>query len=202
WLSTPGRSLLFSLLLDLEPPETFASVLTIATATALARSIQDIAGVPARIKFPNDILVRGKKVAGVLLEVKDYGVPARAVAGVGINVNQLEKDLPAEIADFATSLRAERRKHEPVRRSRLLRYFLRQLEKWLDRIAAGEFADLENAWNRFSAMEGREVSFRSGNEDVSGRITDASIREGLLIRLATGGERRCRLEHITDFKYQ
>ncbi len=202
WHSTPHECLLFSLLLDLEPPETFASVLTIATATALARSIQDIAGVPARIKFPNDILVRGKKVAGVLLEVRDYGVPRRAVAGIGVNVNQLVDAFPDDLKEIATSLRMERRDQEPVRRSRLLRYTLRELEKWLERIAAGEFSDLENAWNRFSGMEGREVSFRCGNEDVEGRINVASVKDGLLVRMTGGGERQFRLEHITQFLYR
>jgi hypothetical protein len=112
WHSNPYQSLLFSVLLDLEPRETFASVLTIAISTAVARAIQDVAGVPAHIKFPNDILVRGKKVAGILLEVRDYGVPARAVAGVGINVNQLRKHLHKDVRAIATSLREERPEKE------------------------------------------------------------------------------------------
>lgn len=201
WQSTPGKCLLFSLLLDLEPAGTFVSVLTIATATSVARAIQDVAGVPARIKFPNDILVRGKKVAGILLEVRDYGVPNRAVVGVGINVNQRRRDLPKELRDVATSLREERRDHTNVRRTRLLRYILRGLEKWLDRIAAGEYTDLENAWNRFSAMEGKEVRFLRGTEEVQGRVTDASIREGLLVRLPSGEERRFRLEHLSELRF-
>ena len=69
--------------------------------------MQEIAGVPSRIKFPNDILVRGKKVAGILLEVKDYGASHRVVAGVGVNVNQVPDDFPDEIREIATSLRDE-----------------------------------------------------------------------------------------------
>lgn len=202
WYSNPGKSLLMSLLLDLEPPDTFASVLTIATATACARAIQDVAGLPARIKFPNDIVVRGKKVAGILIEVKDYGQPERrAVAGVGINIGQEEGDFPEEIAEIATSLRMEMKGNEPPRRSRLLRAILREIEKWLDRIARDEYADLENAWNRFSAMEGKEVRFLRGGEEITGRILDARIREGLLLRLPTGDEARYRLEHLTDLSF-
>ncbi len=202
WHSTPFKGVQFSLLLDLNPPDTFASVLTIAIATSVARAIQDVAGVPARIKFPNDVLVRGKKVAGILLEVKDYGVPRRAVAGVGINVNQLAVDLPEPVREIATSLRAERRGQEPIGRPRLLRYVLRELEKWLERIAAGEFQDLENAWNRFSAMEGKTVVFRHGGEGtVEGKVLDASIQKGLLLRLADGTEKRFRLEHLSDVRF-
>lgn len=201
WYSTPGKSLLFSLLLDLEPPETFASVLTIAIATSIARAMLEIAGVPARIKFPNDILVRGKKVAGILLEVKDYGVSHRVVAGVGINVNQLRDELPTEIAEIATSLREERRDKEPVRRPRLLRHILQDLEKWLERIRQGDYAELEEAWNRFTAMEGKEVRFLRGGEEVRGTVLNASIREGLLVRVKGTEPKRFRLEHLSDFGF-
>jgi BirA family biotin operon repressor/biotin-[acetyl-CoA-carboxylase] ligase len=201
WHSTPGKSLLFSLLLDLEPPDTFASVLTVAIATSLARAMQDVAGVPARIKFPNDILVRGKKVAGILLEVREYGVTHRVVAGVGVNVNQLHDELPEEIRDIATSLREERKDKEPVRRPRLLRHILQDLERWLERIRQGDFADLEGAWNRFAAMEGKDVRFLRGGEEVRGVVTGVSLREGLLVRLPGGEEKRYRLEHLSDFTF-
>jgi BirA family biotin operon repressor/biotin-[acetyl-CoA-carboxylase] ligase len=200
WYSTPGKSLLFSVLLDLEPPDTFASVLTVAIATSLARAMQEIAGVPARIKFPNDILVRGKKVAGILLEVRDYGV-SRAVAGVGINVNQLRDELPEPVREIATSLREERKDKAPVRRPRLLRAILQDLEKWLERIRQGDYTELESAWNRFCAMEGKEVRFLRGGEEVRGVVIEAKIREGLLVRTPAGEQKRCRLEHLSEFEF-
>ncbi|MHC4135063.1 MAG: biotin--[acetyl-CoA-carboxylase] ligase [Planctomycetota bacterium] len=202
WHSSPYQSLLFSLLLDLEPRDTFASVLTIAISTAVARAIQDVAGVPAHIKFPNDILVRGKKVAGILLEVRDYGVPARAVAGVGINVNQLHKDLHKDVRAIATSLREERPEKEPLHRARLLRYILRGLENWLEHISQDDYTELEDAWKRFSGMEGKEVRFLHGGEEISGRILDVTMREGLLVRPAGGKERRFRLEHLADVRFE
>ena len=156
---------------------------------------------PARIKFPNDILVRGKKVAGVLLEVKDYGVSHRVVAGVGINVNQVHEDFPLEIREIATSLREERKDKEPVRRPRLLRHVLQDLEKWMERIRQGDYGELEAAWNRFSAMEGKEVRFLRGGEEVRGTIVGASIREGMLVRVPGGEQKRFRLEHLSDFAF-
>lgn len=201
WHSTPGKSLLFSVLLDLEPPGTFVSVLTIAIATSLARSMIEIAGAPAKIKFPNDILVRGKKVAGILLEVKDYGTSHRVVAGVGINVNQVHEDFPDEIREIATSLREERKDKEPVRRPRLLRHILQDLEKWLEKIRQGDFTELESVWNRFAAMEGKDVRFLRGGEEVRGTIVQANIREGLLVRTQGGEPKRFRLEHISDFAF-
>ncbi len=199
WHSSPKCSLLFSLILDLEPPETFASVLIVATATAVARAIQEIADLPPRTKFPNDILVRGKKVAGILLEVKNLGGPLRrAVAGVGLNVNQLEEDFPEDLRESATSLRIERRDKAPLRRARLLRRILWDLERWLDQISHDRYEELDEAWNRYSGMVGRDAEFVAGGEPNSGRILDATLRKGLLIRLTDGQERLFRLEHLSS----
>jgi len=200
WHSTPSKSLTFSVLLDLEPPDTFASVLTIAIAASVARAMQDLAGVPARIDFPNDIVVRGKKVAGILLEVKDYGVPQpRAVAGVGINVNQEPDDFPAELRDIASSLRIEHRGNEPIPRPRLLRYILRGLEKWLDNIRKGEFGELEAEWNRFAGILGKDVVVERGGETLRGRVVEAGIRSGLKLRTPQG-EQTIRLEHVLELR--
>ena len=201
WVSTHGRGLLFSIVLELEPPDTFASVLTVATATAVARGIRQVTDLPATIKFPNDILVRGKKVAGILIEAKDYGVPPpRAVVGVGINVNEALDDLPEDLRESATSLRLERRDQEPISRVALLRRILTELERWLDQIALGRFEVLDEAWSRLSGLEDREVAFVCGGEPVRGRVLEAGIREGLLLRSAGGKEQRYRLEHIIDLR--
>jgi BirA family biotin operon repressor/biotin-[acetyl-CoA-carboxylase] ligase len=200
WHTTPGKSLTFSVLLDLEPPDTFASVLTIAIAASVARAIQDLAGLPARIEFPNDIVVRGKKVAGILLEVKDYGVPQpRAVAGVGINVNQEPEDIPEDLRDIATSLLIEHRGGDPIPRPRLLRYILRGLERWLDGIAKGEFEELEGEWNRFAGITGKNVVVERGGEQIRGRVVEAGIRSGLKLRTEKG-EQTIRLEHVLELK--
>jgi len=199
WFTTPKKSLVFSLLLDLEPPETFASVLTVATATALARAVQEIADLPARIKFPNDVMVRDKKVAGILLEVKDLGGDLRrAVAGVGINVNQEPGDFPEELREIATSLRAEHHDKMPIRRARLLRRTLFELEHWLDQIAQGRFEELEEAWQRFSGMQGREAEFVTGGERFRGRVLEATLRSGFKFRLESGEQRDVRLEHVSE----
>jgi len=78
---------------------------------------------------------------------------------------------------------------------------LRGLEKWLDLIAPGEFENLENAWNRFSSMEGKEIHFLRGSEKVTGRVLGATIREGLLVRLPSGEKRHFRLEHVSDVRF-
>jgi len=103
WLSPPGVSLLFSLLL--EPPVATARLpeLTLVAGQAGAEAIATVTGLAPEIKLPNDILVGGRKTAGILAEARD----GRVVLGIGVNVNVLAADLPQGIDPAATSLLLE-----------------------------------------------------------------------------------------------
>ena len=98
WEDEPGRSLLFSVLL--RPGEGTLPQLSLVTALATAEALQAASGVSASLKWPNDVLLDGRKVAGILLEASEGAV----IAGVGVNVNQDAGDLPAETRFPATSL--------------------------------------------------------------------------------------------------
>ena len=103
WLSPPGVSLLFSLLL--EPPVATARLpeLTLVAGQAGAEAIATVTGLAPEIKLPNDILVGSRKTAGILAEARD----GRVVLGIGVNVNVLAADLPQGIDPAATSLLLE-----------------------------------------------------------------------------------------------
>src|SRR5215218_4921522 len=103
WLSPPGVSLLFSVLL--EPPVETARLpeLTVVAGEACAQAIGDLTGLEPEIKLPNDILIGGRKTAGILAEARDR----RVVLGIGVNVNVPAADLPQDIDARATSLLVE-----------------------------------------------------------------------------------------------
>jgi BirA family biotin operon repressor/biotin-[acetyl-CoA-carboxylase] ligase len=103
WLSPPGVSLLFSILL--EPPVETARLpeLSLVAGQACAGAIAAVAGVTPDVKLPNDILISGRKVAGILAEARE----GRVVLGIGVNVNVPEEDLPTEVDRPATSLLVE-----------------------------------------------------------------------------------------------
>lgn len=100
WVSPPGVSLLFSVLL--EPPVQSARLpeLTVVAGEAVREAIAQVTGLEPEIKLPNDVLVGGRKTAGILAEARD----GRVVLGIGVNVNLRERDLPE---DMATSLLVE-----------------------------------------------------------------------------------------------
>jgi BirA family biotin operon repressor/biotin-[acetyl-CoA-carboxylase] ligase len=123
WLSPPAVSLLFSVLL--EPPVVTPRLpeLSLVAGEACAGAIEIVAGVTPEIKLPNDILLSGRKVAGILAEARE----GRVVLGIGINVNVAEADLPADVDLPATSLLVETGRE--VDRADLLVELLERLER-------------------------------------------------------------------------
>jgi BirA family transcriptional regulator, biotin operon repressor / biotin---[acetyl-CoA-carboxylase] ligase len=119
WLDEPGTSLLFSLLLEPGVPARRFPELTVLAAEAVSEAI----GAGAKVKAPNDVLLGGRKVAGVLGEAGE----GRVVLGIGVNVNQRRGRLPSGTRLPATSLRIER--GAPVDRAELLAAILAELER-------------------------------------------------------------------------
>jgi BirA family biotin operon repressor/biotin-[acetyl-CoA-carboxylase] ligase len=103
WLAAPGESLLFSVLLRPQLELSQVSALTLAIGLALRDAIAPLAPSEAQIKWPNDLYVGGKKLAGVLVESQLQGDHLKAVV-VGVGLNITTRDFPAEIATRATSL--------------------------------------------------------------------------------------------------
>ena len=126
WETPPGRALLFSVLLHPRPPMALWPELSLVTGDAVAAALREQTGVPAELSHPNDVLIEGRKVAGVLPEA----TVGRVVLGIGVNVNQTTEELPAETPKPATALRVETGREWP--RGPLLAAILLELERRYD----------------------------------------------------------------------
>lgn len=126
WEDTPGTSLLFSVLLQPAVPAERLPELSVLAAEAVADALRDLAGLPATVKGPNDVLVEGRKVAGVLGEASE----GRVVVGIGVNVHQTAAELPPETRLPATSVALET--GGEVDRGELLAAVLERLERRYD----------------------------------------------------------------------
>ena len=105
WISPARKGLWFSILLRPDLPPQSATQLTVAAATALARAIALQTGLVPEIKWPNDILIRGKKVAGILTELTaELDHVKEVVLGIGVDVNLDAAELPRDLRKTATSL--------------------------------------------------------------------------------------------------
>ena len=185
WMSPARRGLWFSILLrpDLRPQE--ATRLTVASATALRRAIQAQTGLKPAIKWPNDILVRGRKVAGILTELSaELDHVKYVVLGIGVDVNLDPGDFLAELRRSATSLKAELGR--PVARPDLAVAILRELDHDYSRIAAGQFAALADEWEEHDTTIGHDVVIRMGDRQIRGRAECLGDDGGLLVRTEHG----------------
>jgi BirA family biotin operon repressor/biotin-[acetyl-CoA-carboxylase] ligase len=126
WEDTPARSLLFSVLLRPEAPMAVWPELSLVAGEAVAAALRLETGVDATLRHPNDVVVGGRKLVGVLPEAS----PGRVVLGIGVNVNQRKDELPLETAKPPTSLRLEIGRE--VERAPLLAGILRELELGYD----------------------------------------------------------------------
>lgn len=179
WLSPTGQGLWFSVLL--RPALTPASVtqLTVAAATAVARAIRLETGLAPQIKWPNDILLRGKKVTGILTELSAEQDRVRhVIIGIGVDVNVT--DFPAELHDVATSLAAEAGKK--FLRAEIAVAILRELDADYARVVRGEFAALAEEWERQCVTLGRRVVIHIGDRTLRGRAESLDSDGALLLR--------------------
>ncbi len=127
WVSPPGTGAWFSLILRPEILPAYASMLTLTAALAVAEAIEDASGLSAGIKWPNDVVVSGKKVCGILTEMSAEPDQIHyVVIGIGINVNMTE--FPEEIEKTATSLYIESGRR--IRRSELIMSVMKHMERW------------------------------------------------------------------------
>jgi len=185
WVSPAYQGLWFSILLrpDLRPQET--TQLTVASATALCRAIQAETGLNPEIKWPNDILVGGKKVAGVLTELSaELDLVKHVILGIGVDVNLGTGEWPADLRKQATSLKIEAGR--AFSRADLATAILRELDNDYGRVCAGQFAAVADEWEARCQTIGRQVTIQIGSRRVQGQAESLGESGELLLRTEHG----------------
>jgi BirA family biotin operon repressor/biotin-[acetyl-CoA-carboxylase] ligase len=191
WISPARKGLWFSVLLRPAIQPQAATQLTIAAATALARAITLQAGIVPEIKWPNDLLIRGKKIAGILTEMSaEVDHLKEVILGIGIDVNLESHEFPAALRKIATSIRIET--GQMVDRAGLAVSVLRELDRDYERIKRGEFDVVAEQWQQHCTTIGSQVSIRVGDRVVRGRAESLDADGALLLRGQHG-----HLERIT-----
>ncbi|HZE21944.1 MAG TPA: biotin--[acetyl-CoA-carboxylase] ligase [Desulfobaccales bacterium] len=183
WHSPAGVGLYASLVLrPLLPPLELPQI-TLTTAVAVVRAVRRAAGVTPGIKWPNDLLLHGKKLAGILTEMETESDRIRhVVIGLGLNVNNPE--VPPELAATATSLTLATGRS--FSRVRLLQAWLEEFETLYDRFLNQGFPEILAEWKTCAVTLGHEVTVRQGPREFSGLALDVTHDGALLLRTASG----------------
>ena len=193
WQSRPGTSLLMSVLLA--PPANLRRpvVVTAWAAVGIAEAVLALTGVQARIKWPNDLLVRGKKVCGILIE-QGTGL----VAGIGLNLNQTADDFAAAGLPDATSLALIA--GAPFDPRAVAVAVLRRLDAEYERLTTGELVPLEADWKWRVGLLGRHVVAElTDGSRVTGRLRDLTFA-GAELEVGDAGVRAVPPEHIRHLR--
>ena len=185
WMSPTRKGLWFSILLrpQLNPQE--ATQLTVASATALRRAIKTVTGLDAEIKWPNDLLVDGKKIVGILTEMSaEVDRVRHVILGIGVDVNQDVAEFPEELRKLATSLKIAA--GEPICRAELAVEILRELDFDYARITSGKFSAVADEWEAGCITIGRNVTVLMGDRKMRGRAEALDDDGALLVRTEHG----------------
>lgn len=190
WQSTPGKDLTFSVVLRAPDHELNPSLLTVTTSVAVCETVVETLNLPARIRWPNDIVLAGRKIAGILVErTQPRRCPPAFILGVGLNVNS------TPTLKTATSL-SEVSGHE-IDRLSLARELLRSLDNWFEEASRGHTDLVGNHWRRFSSTLGTRITVVRGSHRFTGRVVDISHRLGLTLELDSGLTMTFRGEHVS-----
>jgi BirA family biotin operon repressor/biotin-[acetyl-CoA-carboxylase] ligase len=184
WASPSGAGLYVSTVL--RPAEHVLPLLTIAAGVGVAEGIQAVTGLVADLKWPNDVFINGRKVAGVLAEATSSATGTRVVLGVGINASVAA--YPPEVVDLATSL--ERELGGPVARGHLLAECLCGLAHQYQNLTDGRRDAVLDAWRaRAAATLGRRVRWSEGGDTRVGTVDGIDDSGALLVRTDAGQTR-------------
>jgi BirA family transcriptional regulator, biotin operon repressor / biotin---[acetyl-CoA-carboxylase] ligase len=184
WVSPPGTGIWISVILRPKILPDRATLITPLVAVALSRSIREATGLPAGIKWPNDIFIRGKKAAGILTEISTCQRSIRhIIVGIGINVNT--EYFPEEIRGKATSLSLSSGRQ--LSRLKILLSLLLELERqYLDFTRKKDFDSFLLDYRRMSVTIGNQVSITVPDGKLTVEAIDITETGGLLIKCKDG----------------
>ena len=185
WHSSRADSVLCSIVLaENELP---VELLSLVCAVAVAEAV----GKPARIKWPNDIMLNGRKVAGILLESKPHGA---CIVGIGINCHQRKDSFVDELQPIATSIDIET--NSVSDRNSLARRLLTSMDNWLD-VASQAGDEVIEQWRNLSIQLGHRVKLIYSGRQFAGNCIGIDPEDGLILQLDTGGIRMFDAAHST-----
>jgi BirA family biotin operon repressor/biotin-[acetyl-CoA-carboxylase] ligase len=189
WVSPPRANLYLSLILRPELDPARVPQLTFTAAVALAETVQGFCGASPEIKWPNDILIDGKKLAGILSECSvQSGRVLYAILGIGVNLNYPEALMPEEIRTRATSLMAVLDRE--VDRNLFAALLISRLERCYLDLLTGGFGRMAPRWEGFFKSNGRKVRVETADRTLHGIVRGIDPEGALLVEDDCGTTRR------------
>jgi len=164
WHSPPGKGLWFSIIQPYSLDIAAASQMTLLAAVAVSEAVENVTGVRPGIKWPNDLMIKGKKICGILTEMitDSCNDSVYLVIGIGLNVNLTTEDMPEIIRERATSLMIEH--GAVINRRTLLDEILYNYTRWYSVWGKDGFGPVRNEWLKYNVTIGRNLEVNLWDE--------------------------------------
>ena len=190
WFSFRRQSVSLSVVFRPKVSPYLATAMTYMAGIALYEAIYAVTALKPTLKWPNDSLLNGKKVAGILCELSSEADAVNfAVIGMGINLNVKKKKFPEEIRDASTSLFEETKKRIP--RVAFIKELLRQLDYWYGLfLREGGKDHILSEWSERARIIGQTVRVKSFSEEVTGEVEGLDDYGALILKTASGEKKR------------
>ncbi len=195
WLSGRSDSILCSILLT--ACKCNPELLSLACPLAVAEAVGKIAHGHAKIKWPNDIILNGKKVAGIMVESKTVNGSIVYIIGIGINCHQKKTSFPRELQTTATSIDIESR--SICDRISLAKRLLTSLDHWLE-TAENRRKKIIDRWRKLSILLNQRITVIYNGRKFTGNCIGIDPEKGLILQLERGGVRMFDAAHTTIAK--
>ena len=183
WHSEPETGIYLSTFIRPNITPEKLPILTLMVGLATVIAVNEFIPQPALLKWPNDLLLKGKKIAGILCEYHSRKNPA-VIIGIGINVNQIQ--FPSGLKDIATSLKLEFGKD--INRTALIKSLITQLDVQYNEFQNNKVQALIDNWTRNSDLFGKTISLNKGNQIINGKAIRLDNRGRLVIANDSGKE--------------
>lgn len=167
WLSPADKNIYMSIILKPEVLTRHIPLLTFMSAISCASAIIKTTPINVSLKWPNDLVVNGKKLGGILIETRSEKNKINyATVGIGINVNFSIDEMPEDIKDTATSIKEETGIDYP--RTQIVAEVLKDLDRWYHIFLNKGYDDIKREWLRLSSTIGKFIRVKSGNNIYEG----------------------------------
>lgn len=185
WHSPPKSGIWMSLILRPKIPLSHAPQLTLLVSVAVQEALMEETALPISIKWPNDLLLNGKKVCGILTELRgEQDQIHYVIVGIGMNVNMEKEDFPSQLQTIATSLSLE--KGEQIHRASLLATILKKLECYYHLYLQEGFGPIQAKWEQKAGMLGKKITARTLQGTYLGVARSLNEHGALLLETEQG----------------
>ncbi|NLL06112.1 MAG: biotin--[acetyl-CoA-carboxylase] ligase [Clostridiaceae bacterium] len=191
WNSPDKKGVWMSLVLRPEISFDEVQIITLAASVAVVQALYEVAQIEAGIKWPNDIIINGKKVCGILVEMNmEIDRINFLVLGIGLNVNQEKEDFSQELLDRAISLKMymdqNANNQKILKRNEIIATILLKFEEIYDKVKCRAFEDIITEWKRYSVTLGKEVNITHKSKQYRGVAQDITKDGKLIVKCVNG----------------